>query len=54
VLDEPIRELARRGRVRLVAISDPRDVTPEQLANSIPGREQTFFYLGAAHVHPGQ
>jgi DNA-binding PadR family transcriptional regulator len=48
-LDEPIRELARQGKVRLVAISDLRDATEPQLADSIPGIDQTFFYLGVAH-----
>lgn len=38
VLDEPILELWRQGRVRIIPISDLRDSTEDQRADSIGGR----------------
>ena len=39
--------LWREKKVRLVAISDYRDATSEELADSIPGVEETLFYAKA-------
>lgn len=54
VLDEPICELWRQGRVRMVAITDLGRVTPEQLNDSIPGVHETLFYLELAHDPPAR
>jgi hypothetical protein len=51
-LDEPIRELWRRGRVRMVALADLTRATSEQLNDSIPGVHETLFYLENAHGRP--
>ena len=52
VLDEPIRELWRQGRVRMVALADLQRATPEQLNDSVPGVNETLFYLESAHEQP--
>lgn len=54
VLDEPIRELWRQGRVRMVALSDLGRATPEQLNDSVPGVHETLFYLELAHDSPAR
>ncbi len=46
VLDDRVRQLRRQERVRLISLSDLSRATPEQLADSIPGDNETFFYLG--------
>ena len=48
VFDPRIRDLRRSGRLRTIAISDLRDATDEQLAESIKGINQTLFYLEAS------
>lgn len=47
-LDEPILQLARDGRTRLVALADLQKATPEQLNASVPGVNETLFYLELA------
>ncbi len=47
--DEVANELRRQDRVRFVTITDLRDGTAEQLEASIPGVNETFFYLEPAH-----
>jgi predicted transcriptional regulator len=54
VLDEPIRELWRQGRLRMVALADLQRATPEQLNDSVPGVHETLFYLERAHERPAQ
>jgi DNA-binding PadR family transcriptional regulator len=49
--DEQVKQLSRQKRVRLLSISDLRDATREQLEDSIPGVNETLFYLEAAHEH---
>jgi DNA-binding MarR family transcriptional regulator len=51
-LDEPIRDLWRQGRVRLVALADLQKATPEQLNDSVPGVNETLFYMELAHEQP--
>ena len=51
VLDEPIRELWRQGRVRLVSLADLQKATPEQLNNSVPGVNETLFFMEVARDH---
>jgi hypothetical protein len=46
VLDERVRQLRREDRLRLISLSDLSRATPEQLADSIPGDNETFFYVG--------
>jgi hypothetical protein len=47
--DQVVKQLRQQSRIRLVSISDLRDATPEQLNDSIPGMNETFFYLEPAH-----
>jgi DNA-binding MarR family transcriptional regulator len=49
-LDEPIKELWRQGRVRLISLTDLQKATDEQLNASIPGVNETLFYLERAHA----
>jgi hypothetical protein len=49
VFDEKVKLLWREGKLRMVPISDMRDGTPEQLMHSIPGVNETFFYVEATH-----
>jgi DNA-binding PadR family transcriptional regulator len=49
VLDEPILQLGRDGRVRLIALSDLQKATADQLNASIPGVNETLFYLERAY-----
>ena len=46
VLDPQIKRLRLDERVRLVAIGDRSQATPEQLDASVPGVNETFFYMG--------
>ena len=45
VLDDAILELWRRGRVKIIPISDFRDSTEDQRADSIGDASQTLFYM---------
>ena len=45
VLDEPILELWRTGRVRIIPISHLKDSTDDQRADSIGDASQTLFYM---------
>ena len=47
VFDPCVRDLRRSGRLRTIAISDLSDATDEQLAESVPGVNETLFYLEA-------
>jgi hypothetical protein len=49
VFDQQVKQLWREGKLRMVSISDPRDATPEQLMDSIPGINETLFYVEALH-----
>jgi DNA-binding MarR family transcriptional regulator len=52
VLDEPIRALWRQGRVRLVALADLQRATAEQLNDSVPGVNETLFFMEIARGQP--
>jgi predicted transcriptional regulator len=49
VLDEPILQLWRERRARLVSLSDLQKATPEQLNASVPGAGETLFYMERPH-----
>jgi predicted transcriptional regulator len=51
VFDEAMQELRRRGRVRLLPISDAGMASSEELQDSIPGVGETLFYAEFAHEH---
>ena len=51
VFDPAVQQLGRQRKVRLVSISDRRDVTDDEINASIPGANETFYYLKAAHEH---
>ena len=51
VFDPAVQRLGKQQKVRLVSISDPRDVSDEEMAAAIPGANETFFYLKAAHEY---
>jgi DNA-binding PadR family transcriptional regulator len=48
-LDEAILQLWRQERVRMIALADLQKATPEQLNASIPGVNETLFYLERTH-----
>jgi hypothetical protein len=50
-LDPLLKQLRRERRLRLIAIGDYSRATPEQLADSVPGDNETFFSVEAAHEH---
>jgi hypothetical protein len=50
--DTVLKQLRHQQRVRLVSISDLRDATQEELNDSIPGMNETFFYVEPAHEQP--
>jgi predicted transcriptional regulator len=52
VLDPQLQLLRQQNRLRLVAISQTSDATAEQLNDSIPGVNETLFYLEAVHEQP--
>ena len=43
--DPLIKQMRSDGQLRLIAISDNRDATQEQLDNSIPGMNEILFYI---------
>lgn len=43
--DPLIKRMRSEGQLELIAISDNRDATREQLDNSIPGMNETLFYI---------
>lgn len=43
--DPLIKQMRSDGQLRLIAISDNRDATQEQLDDSIPGMNETLFYI---------
>jgi DNA-binding PadR family transcriptional regulator len=45
VLDPLIVRMRSDGQLRLIAISDSRDATQQDLNNSIPGMNETLFYI---------
>lgn len=47
--DPAIQQLGKARQLRLVAISDYRDATQEELAASVPGVNETLFYLKPIH-----
>jgi hypothetical protein len=47
--DEVVNDLCKQKKVRFVTLSDLRRGTPEQMEASIPGVNETFFYLEPAH-----
>ena len=49
-LDEALHELRRKGQVRMLAIVDLQKATTEQLNGSVPGVNETLFYLEDAHA----
>jgi hypothetical protein len=52
VFDAQVQLLRQQQRIRMVPISDLRDATREQLNDSIPGVNETLFYLEPAHEQP--
>jgi hypothetical protein len=50
--DPVVKQLRQQQRVRLVSIGDLRDATQEQLNDSIPGMNETFFYVEPAREQP--
>lgn len=48
-LDPVLQQLARQRKVRLMPISDNRDASEAELAASIPGVNETLFYVKAVH-----
>jgi hypothetical protein len=52
VFDGQVQLLRQQQRIRMVPISDLRDATREQLNDSIPGVNETLFYLEPAHEQP--
>jgi hypothetical protein len=53
VLDPILKQMRREKRLRLIAIGDLSEATIEQLDDSVPGENETFFYLEAAHEYAG-
>jgi hypothetical protein len=49
--DPLLMRLDREDRLRLVSIGDRSRVLPEQLNDSIPGENETFFFVEVAHEH---
>ncbi len=49
ILDNRILDLWRQGRVRIIPISDLRDSTEDQRADSIGDSSQTLFYMESSH-----
>ncbi|MCS6849685.1 MAG: hypothetical protein NZ700_00780, partial [Gemmataceae bacterium] len=47
--DPAVKLLRQQNRIRLVPISDLRDATADQLNDSVPGINETFFYLEPVH-----
>lgn len=45
VFDPVIMRMRSEGRLRLIAISDTRDATLAQMEASIPGVNETIFYV---------
>ena len=45
VLDPIIKEMRSNGQLRFIAISDNRDATQKELDDSIPGMNETLFYI---------
>lgn len=43
--DPLLKRMRSEGQLRLIAISDNRDATQEQLDDSIPGMNETLFYI---------
>jgi predicted transcriptional regulator len=52
VFDPQVQRLRQAGRVRIVPISDLRSATAAQLNDSIPGVNETLFYLEPTHEQP--
>ncbi len=50
-LDPLLKKLRREKQLRLIAIGNLNDATPDQLNDSVPGENETFFYLEAAHEY---
>jgi len=50
-LDPLLHELRRQRRIRLVALGNAGDRTEQQLADSIPGENEIYFAIEAAHEH---
>jgi hypothetical protein len=52
-LDPILKQMRREKQLRLIAIGDLSEATTEQLDDSVPGENETFFYLEAAHEYAG-
>jgi hypothetical protein len=50
-LDPLLMRMRRDDRIRLVSIGDRSRATPEQLDESVPGDNETFFDIEVAHEH---
>jgi hypothetical protein len=53
IFDEKVQQLRQQRRVRMIPISDLRQATPGQLNDSIPGVNETLYYLEPAHERAG-
>jgi DNA-binding PadR family transcriptional regulator len=47
VFDALVKQMRSDGQIRLIAITDIRDASPEEMADSIPGVNEALFYIGA-------
>ncbi len=52
VFDEQVRRLRRDGRIRMLPLRDLQQATAEQLSASLPGEDETLFYLEVAQAEP--
>jgi hypothetical protein len=50
-LDPLLKQLRRDKRLRMIAIGDLSEATTDQLDDSLPGENETFFYLETAHEY---
>src|SRR3984957_12001835 len=48
-LDPLLKQMRREKRLRMIAIGDLSEATTDQLDDSLPGENETFFYIEAAH-----
>jgi hypothetical protein len=50
-LDPLLKQMRREKQLRMVAIGNLSQATTDQLDDSVPGENETFFYIEAAHEH---
>lgn len=52
VFDEQVRRLRRDGRIRTLPLHELQQATAEQLSASLPGEDETLFYLEVVQAEP--